>query len=143
MSEAAANKPSIAVCKGCGKLFPRAQAQLCPTCGLSTDKRFDLVREFVDANPGTSVPQIALATGLPRSEVSTFLDEGRLVSREAQTERTLGCSCEPGGARCAYCRREMAMAFRDLHKDMSTRSPSGPQQGENVKYVRRIHRQAD
>lgn len=72
-------KPQMDTCRACGRLFPRVNMRLCTGCALVEQHRFELVRDFILQNDGAPIPDIARSTGVPASDVSRFLDSGRLV----------------------------------------------------------------
>lgn len=70
--------PNIDKCHTCNKLIPRGAVSLCSRCVLSEDNRYEVVRSFVKQNPGSSIPEVATATGVRVGEVSRFCSAGRL-----------------------------------------------------------------
>jgi hypothetical protein len=123
---AAAAKPNLDICNACGKLFARAYVKLCKECVVNEEHRFMLVREFLRDNQGTSIAEIAEATGLSRGEVARYYSEGRLVDVDPGSGITqTACTCETEGRRCAFCRRNLAEKFDQLRSNMG-RADSQP-----------------
>jgi hypothetical protein len=128
MGSAAAQQPSIDVCTSCGKLFPRVYVRLCSECVRDDDKRFELVRDFLRENQGSSIAEIAEATGLSRGDVSRFYGEGRLVEIDPGPGGGTSCTCAIERKRCGFCRRQLARQLDDMRQDISSQ-PSGPRNG--------------
>ena len=106
---APAAKPDIDTCHTCGKFFPRVYVALCVGCAQVEENRFQLVREYLVRNQGSSLNQVAEGTGLARGEVARFYAEGRLVEVAAGwgAEQTF-CTCAIEGGRCGFCRQKLA-----------------------------------
>lgn len=106
-------QPNIDICAGCGRLYPRAVVRLCSKCSMDVEKRFELVRSHLKANPGSSVSDVAEATGLSRGEISRFYSEKRLVEVDPSGtgHAPTSCTCTPGAVRCPYCRHQLALRF--------------------------------
>ena len=109
---ASAPQPSMDVCNGCKRLYVRTYVRLCANCMVSEEARFGLIRDFLRENEGASVAEVAEATGLSRGEVAKFQTQGRLVEVDPITG-VIGnqCTCQPGGARCRYCRHQLSKTF--------------------------------
>jgi hypothetical protein len=91
--------------------------RLCTSCSLAEQNRFDLVREFLDANGGGSVTTIAQQTGVSAVDVRRFLEGGRLVA--IQGGKAPGCTCDGVGPRCTACRSDLSSALQDMHSAMT------------------------
>jgi hypothetical protein len=126
-------KPQMDVCTSCRKLYPRVYVRLCQACAASDEKRFELIRCFLEQNAQTAVgiPEIVEWTGLSRGDVVRFYEQGRLVDIDpGGGGRPTSCSCEPGsGQRCAYCRMTMAEGLRSQLENPAARRPVGETAG--------------
>lgn len=139
-------KPSIDVCAGCGKLYPRVNIKICPHCAVSENKRFDLVRDHLVDNAGAGIREIAEATGLSRGDVAKFLSQGRLVEVDASgaPNTASSCTCDSSGTRCTFCRLKLARTFQEHATGGPAQSPllgdliDPP--APRVQYVRRLRR---
>jgi hypothetical protein len=139
-----ADKPTIDTCHACGKLFPRTRLQLCSTCSPVEEHRFQLVREFLDANEGAAVGEVSQRTGVSTADVRHFVEGGRLVSLSVGAT----CTCGGTGERCRFCRRQLATSFRDMEATMRREqadgaAPPGADEPGRTSYVRRVRRLGD
>ncbi|MCW2972825.1 MAG: flagellar protein [Thermoleophilia bacterium] len=134
-----APKPSIDTCNACGKLFPRATMRLCNGCAVVEENRFQLVREFLVANDGAAVTEIARATQVSAPDVRRFLESGRLIDITASATR---CTCNGMGERCRFCRSKLAGPFREMQQKMQSELQGNADPGR-TSYVRRMNRLGD
>jgi flagellar operon protein (TIGR03826 family) len=68
-------------CPVCGKIFLRKTRNLCPACLALEEKNFDVVRKFLYAHPGATIPEITSHTGVVEETILQFFKEGRLQSK--------------------------------------------------------------
>lgn len=154
----AAPQPQLSVCATCGKMFARVYVQLCNSCAVSEENRFVLVRDFLRENPGTSISQVADATGLSRGEISKFYEQKRLVEVDpGRGETPTKCTCALSvSGRCAFCRMQLSQKLGEMRQGIYNESGGGKDSGGlgggsrgsggsseesgRVHYVRRIRR---
>lgn len=125
--------------------------QLCTTCSIVEENRFQLVRGFLLDNDGAQLGDIARATGVSISDVRKFTDGGRLV----EIRSGLGsCTCGGVGTRCRHCRSQLSNTFRSMEQTMqrehAQREQAQPRRGRRneptgedatrTSYVKRIRR---
>lgn len=71
--------PRLRQCAGCAGILPAGQGpRLCPACLPDPEMRFRLLRDYLRDHQGASVMQVARDTGLSASDVTRFIDSGRL-----------------------------------------------------------------
>lgn len=147
----AAPASQLDICASCGKMFARMYVKLCNSCAISTENRFALVREYLRANPGKSISEVAEATGLSRGEISKFYDDKRLVGIPETGVASNQCTCTPSSSeKCNACRRALSAKFLEVRSELggSTTSPrrgapASESKGERVQYIRRYRRTQD
>ncbi|MCW2950066.1 MAG: flagellar protein [Thermoleophilia bacterium] len=135
--------PKIDTCSACGKLFPRSAMRLCSACTLVEENRFQLVREFLDANQGAAVTEISRATFVSAHDVRRFMESGRLVD---VTGNATQCTCQGRGERCRFCRSQLAGTFQAMEQKMARERGSERESGSEsgrTSYVRRMNRLGD
>lgn len=137
---APAQKPQIDTCNSCGKLFPRISIRLCRTCARIDENRFTLVRQYLAANNGAPLAEIAQATGVTIGDVRRFTDSGRLIEIETDLDH---CTCSENAERCRYCRSQLARTFQKMEREIRQEHLDEPKlnpQDDRTRYVRRIRR---
>jgi hypothetical protein len=140
-----APKPTIDTCNACGKLFPRTRLRLCTHCAGIEEHRFQLVRDFLEANEGAAVGEVSQHTGVSATDVRHFVEGGRLV----QLSVGAVCTCGGTGERCRFCRRQLSTSLREMQqtmqRDLADRGPAAGSSDEpgRTSYVRRIRRVDD
>lgn len=110
------NKPALANCPACAKLFVGYAGQLCAGCRTAKYKDMENVIEYARARPGVAIPEIAQALKMTKAKIMTFADEGLFrrygVStsypcRLCQTEITFDCICRE-------CKEKLSQQINDL-----------------------------
>ncbi|PYI50816.1 hypothetical protein [Paenibacillus flagellatus] len=60
---------SLANCKSCGRLFVRQKSEHCDACRERNERDYFTMRNFLKANPRSTVLDIHEKTGIPLSKV--------------------------------------------------------------------------
>lgn len=79
-------------CSKCGSIFRYDRSRICPTCRRKNEEDFQLVKDFLDREPGANISLVVEETGVETKKVIEFLREGRL-------------EIEPGGAIVLQCEK--------------------------------------
>lgn len=68
------------VCQRCKKVFAYSGFGhlYCPRCKTADDRDFEIVKDYIIANPGATMLQVADETGIYMKYIETYLKEGRL-----------------------------------------------------------------
>ena len=143
--ESAAEERHLDVCMGCGQMFVRETIQLCPNCATNEMHRFALVREYLRANGRRSITEVADATGLPRTEVGTYIMQGRLIEVDPETGRPRAESLLPQHELDEQLQSEAErnQARRRGRLPSSDEPAADPEGDDRVRYVRRSRREGD
>jgi flagellar operon protein (TIGR03826 family) len=112
-------------CSRCGKVFMFVSKRICPECQREMDHLFENVRQYVKANPGATVMEIAEALEMDEQLVNEFVREGRFdVVAEA-----VSISCERCGKpirRGRLCEACVASLTQEIKGAMPVRKPEEP-----------------
>ncbi|MBD3174360.1 MAG: hypothetical protein GF320_04215 [Armatimonadia bacterium] len=100
--------PKLKNCSRCRNAFMAVPGQrICPNCVRQEEEVFLEVKEFLRDNPGSSMKEVADATGAAADVVMGFLRSGRLDAKLAPKDAGLSCaSCGTSissGRLCAKC----------------------------------------
>jgi len=102
-------------CKSCNRLFQYIGGPpLCPACRDELENKFQEVKEFIYQNRGSSIADVAEATGVSTKQIKQWIREDRLVLSEATAD---GITCEHcgvpicSGRFCEKCKNQMASGF--------------------------------
>lgn len=120
-------------CPNCGKLFAFQGKNLCRKCQEYEEDEYLIVRRYVRDHAGSSVMEVAEATGVEEEKILAFLREGRLLSRgfvgSLECER---CGRKIAGGRyCDQCVYELDNQFKAViprkepEKPITPSSPAG------------------
>jgi len=92
---------SVSNCIKCNKVFQRTQSPLCSDClGATKDVAFGVI-DFVVANPGLTVEEVAQQCRLPLKEMEELLFSGRLGTASAYIM-----------FKCKSCHKKMSARLR-------------------------------
>lgn len=65
-------------CSICGKVVQNSEGSICKACIKAQNEQFQIIREFIENNQGSSVFKVSAGTGLSSTIILQFLKEGRL-----------------------------------------------------------------
>lgn len=74
----------IVSCRVCGAVMVRLARDVCPECFRKEEELFAKVREFLAANPGITVPELAERVGTTVEQIEIFILTGRVERIGAQ-----------------------------------------------------------
>lgn len=126
-------------CPRCGNIFLYGGLRLCENCRKIEEQEFEIVKAYLQKNPGTTVEKVAEDTGVSLQQIMSFVRNGRL-SEEAKniTGTVLFCErCEKSileGRLCLECQRELTETF--LKTQTKTREQRVQKDAESTKEAR-------
>jgi hypothetical protein len=91
--------------------------RVCFNCQELEEQAYRLVRDFLEANPGSTIPTVAEGTGLDEAMIIRLLNEGRLVALGDLTSG-LKIECRRCGAPtssgkfCAVCTEQIGQELK-------------------------------
>lgn len=105
----------VVACRGCKKFFNYLPRGLCAECLEARDVVFRQVRDFVYANPGSTISEVSDATGVDMRTVRELIRDGELqwTPADALDGADAGITCElcgtaiSDGRHCAPCRQRL------------------------------------
>lgn len=85
----------VKVCKSCKSMFQHiAGPIMCQKCRAIEEDRFQIVKEYLRENPGTSLMVVSAETGIESKIILRFLREERL---EVSEDSPISLVCEQCG----------------------------------------------
>lgn len=116
-------------CKGCGRLFNYMQGPpLCPACVADLEEKFQEVKEYLRANPKSTLSVIAEENNVSVKQIKQWVREERLTFTE---ESQITLDCEMCGAKiltgrfCDKCKasihNELSSAIKRPAKKLEPR----------------------
>ena len=125
---------NIRNCRMCGHIFNYVAGPiLCPHCREKMEAKFQEVKEYIRANPGVGIQDVAENCDVEPSQIQQWLREGRLELTEGSA---IYLQCEKCGAPirsgrfCEKCKYEMSM-------DLQSVLPKKPVGTQNTRISRR------
>ena len=122
-------------CPRCGKMFTKMRDPLCKECMKEEEDLFQKVREYLDENPNTSLPEVAEATGVSTKKIMRYVREGRLEA----SQYVGGVTCERCGKPIKlgrYCEKCIIAINTEVTAAFSKKEYDGPRMythGDNKK----------
>lgn len=105
-------------CRGCGRVFNYVAGPfLCQVCREELEKKFQIVKEYVRANPGVGINEVAAACEVPTSQIQQWLKEERL---EVTEDSPIFLMCEGCGTNirfgkyCDQCKHKITSGFKNV-----------------------------
>ncbi|UMZ74999.1 TIGR03826 family flagellar region protein [Natranaerofaba carboxydovora] len=129
----------ITNCPECGKLFKKVGKKICPECIQKEEEDFLKVKQYLDDNPGATVPVVAEETEVSEKRINNFIREGRL---EASSFENISVSCMSCGAptkRGKYCSDCTGKLQSDLEKAMGEKKEEKKEDDDRPKEGGKIH----
>ena len=114
-------------CRVCGVIMVKLARDVCPKCFKAEEELFQKVKNFLRANPGASVAQVAENAACSAEQVQAFINSGRL---ERVGLRKVAHPCQLcqkviyEGVMCPECKKELKDQVRSLS------DPSAPQESD-------------
>lgn len=122
-------------CRRCRKIFNYTMGPLyCMTCRQELEEEFQVVKKFVQDNPGCDIRIVSEACNVEPNKIREWVREERLYFSEGSNT---GISCERCGVMiqtgrfCNRCKSEMTNTFRSAITPAA--SASAPAQKNNSK----------
>mgnify|MGYP000990056772 CR=1 FL=1 len=102
-------------CTRCGKIYAYDGFNICLKCRREDEDDFEIVKEYINENPGATISEVSEATEIDSKKIIEFLRQGRL---EIKDENNIILKCERCGASiktgrfCDKCVLEMQREFK-------------------------------
>lgn len=119
-------------CRRCRKIFNYSMGPIyCMPCKQELEKEFQIVKKYVQENPGSDIRMVAEACEIDPSQIKQWVREERLYFTEGSNT---GISCERCGVMiqtgryCNRCKSEMTNNFKSAIKPTSS-APAQKNQG--------------
>ncbi len=107
----------IKSCPECGRIFIGTGAEICSKCLEEEERQFEIVRKFLQDNPGVSVDYVCEETGITKERILRFLRQGRLLQAKL-TGVELRCEvCGAiifSGRVCDACKKKLENVVAEL-----------------------------
>ena len=113
----------------CGHIFNYVAGPiLCPHCREKMEAKFQEVKEYIRANPGVGIQDVAENCDVEPSQIQQWLREERL-------ELTEGSAIS--GRFCEKCKYEMSMDLQSVlpKKSVGTQTTRISRDGERMRYL--------
>ncbi|MFZ2957859.1 MAG: hypothetical protein WA705_13310 [Candidatus Ozemobacteraceae bacterium] len=118
---------NLITCRVCGTVMVKLSRDVCNKCFQLEEELFKKVKDFLRANPGASVYEVAIALDAPSKQVEAFVNSGRLervgvhVMHQCRT-----CSrIIPTGIICSDCASGIKSQVNSLKRTISDDHPKG------------------
>ena len=80
MAEQQQDNNNLISCRVCGVIMVKIAKDICPKCFQKEEELFAKIKNFLRANPGASITQVAEYCGCDEEAVHGFIKSGRLES---------------------------------------------------------------
>lgn len=96
-------------CEECNRLFSHPTRVLCQECYEKAKRSFELVKKYLQDNPGATVAQVARDTEVDLELIYEYIQEGRLdvIPKDATLQCSICGASISVGRVCAKCRNEL------------------------------------
>lgn len=131
-------------CRKCGRLYNYiggSYKHLCPQCIEGLEELFQKVKEYIEENPGASMPIVSRDCDVSPQQIETWVREERLVLSD---DSPIGISCEQcgksihSGRYCTECKNKMSNNLGRAYGQpiMATESrPLRDKSGERMRFL--------
>jgi len=113
---------NIRTCRKCGRMFNYITGiPVCPACREVIEAKFQEVKEYIRANKGAGIQEVAEACSVETSQITQWLREDRL---ELSSDSNIMINCERCGAPirsgkfCDACRNSMTNSLNRMAGDI-------------------------
>lgn len=103
-------------CPKCERIFQYAGRNLCPVCVQEEEAEYEKVRDYLRDHEGSSVDEVAEATGVDPKAIMHFLRQGRLLVKDGFSSGLYCESCGApisGGRFCDKCSKAFSKELSD------------------------------
>lgn len=104
-------------CPKCGRVFTRIKDTLCPDCLKKEEDTYNLVRDYIKANPNSTMTQITKDTGVSTRKINKYLRDGRLEVTSGISDFLKCMSCGvpiTTGKFCRNCSSKLSKSFEGV-----------------------------
>ncbi len=115
-------------CPRCGKLFQYINSPICDLCRKEEEEAFESLKSFLKDNPGCTLTEISVATGVSTRKITRYLKEGRLEITKG-LHGVLTCN-ECGktiltGRYCPQCLLKISVDIKEMRSTSHTKPDTG------------------
>lgn len=114
------NQPNLISCRVCGKIMVKLSRDVCQTCYVQEEELFAKVKDFLKANPGATVEEVANTLQTTKSKIEFFIKSGRLERIGLQISHpceTCGKIIKTGII-CSDCSKELKEKVNVLKEEL-------------------------
>ena len=113
-------------CRGCGTIMVKLSRDICPKCFQAEEDLFLKVREYLRANPNSSIIDVATALDTTKDQIDIFINSGRLERTGVQINHQCQ-TCHKviqTGLICQECADDLKKQVGNLKKSLDDRKDS-------------------
>ena len=110
----------LIACRGCGTIMVKLSRDICPKCFQAEEDLFLKVREYIRANPNSSIFDVATALDTDQDQIEIFITSGRLERTGVQINHQCQ-TCHKviqTGLICQECSDDLKKQVGNLKKSM-------------------------
>ena len=114
-------------CRRCRRIFNDTMGPIyCMPCKQELEEEFQVVKKYVQENPGSDIRMVAEACNIEPSQIKQWVREERLYFTEGSNT---GISCEHCGMMirtgrfCERCKSEMSNSFKAASRPAAPAQP--------------------
>lgn len=130
-------------CRGCGRLFNYIGGGylLCPACMEELDKKFQVVKKYIQDNPKATMTEISQDNDVSINQIERWVREERLTFAD---DSPIGIECEncgtmiKSGRFCQACKDKLQKSLGDMYKtDRVEPARKNLRDGNRMRYLDR------
>ena len=130
-------------CRGCGRLFNYIGGGylLCPACMEELDKKFQVVKKYIQDNPKATMTEISQDNEVSINQIERWVREERLAFAD---DSPIGIECEncgtmiKSGRLCQACKDKLQKSLGDMYKtDRVEPARKNLRDGNRMRYLDR------
>lgn len=114
-------------CEECNRLFSHPTRVLCQDCYEQAKRSFELVKKYLQDNPGATVAQVARDTEVDLELIYEYIQEGRLdvIPKDVSLQCSICGASISVGKVCAKCRNELRSTISSESSRYQGKSKNG------------------
>ncbi|RCK81637.1 MAG: flagellar protein [Candidatus Ozemobacter sibiricus] len=119
--------PKLISCRVCGVIMVKFSKDVCQKCYTAEEEIFARVRDYLRANPGVTVEEVAKAVQTEPSKIEFFISSGRMERVGLQIAHTCQ-TCNKVikvGLICPECSKALKEKVSTLQQELKKKLPDG------------------
>lgn len=124
-------------CKRCGRIFRSDNRRvICPICVKELEEKFDEVKEYIYANPASTIVEVASETNVSVEQIKNWIREERLILTNPQGAGITCMKCGTvvsTGKYCNKCKVTMANDLQGMYRKERQAPKAEPPKDEKAK----------